>query len=193
MMVVGHNYTELGQYDKAEDIYFEAIRISKQLEDPFFEAMIHHNLSITYSAAKRSQNCINALKKAFRNDEWKQSVYYINSLYMITKELFIIGQSDQAIYYYKKAQENLNEKENKVYEAKINIIYELFQKTPEESVNKCRSYIHYLFEQNDADSVRDLALIISQYYEARSYIQESLEFSNLAILAERKMKQLEGV
>lgn len=112
---------------------------------------------------------------------------------MITKELFIIGQSDQAIYYYKKAQENLNEKENKVYEAKINIIYELFQKTPEESVNKCRSYIHYLFEQNDADSVRDLALIISQYYEARSYIQESLEFSNLAILAERKMKQLEGV
>lgn len=35
MMVVGHNYTELGQYDKAEDIYFEAIRISKQLEDPF--------------------------------------------------------------------------------------------------------------------------------------------------------------
>ncbi len=90
-----------------------------------------------------------------------------------------------------KAQENLNQKENKVYEAKINIIYELFQKTPEESVNQCRSYIHFLFEQNDADSVHDLALIISQYYEARGYIQEALEFSNHAILAERKMKQLE--
>ncbi|KAF1681291.1 Rap family tetratricopeptide repeat protein [Bacillus sp. SKDU12] len=193
MMVVGHNYTELGQYDKAEDIYFEAIRISKQLEDTFFEAMIHHNLSITYSAAKKSQDCINALKKALRNDEWKESVYYINSLYMIIKEFFIMGLSDQAVYYYKKAQENLNQKENKVYEAKINIIYELFQKTPEDSVNQCRSYIHFLFEQNDADSVHDLALIISQYYEAKGYIQEALEFSNHAILAERKMKQLEGV
>lgn len=155
--------------------------------------MIHHNLSITYSAAKRSQDCINALKKALRNDEWKESVYYTNSLYMIIKEFFIMGLSDQAVYYYKKAQENLNQKENKVYEAKINIIYELFQKTPEESVNQCRNNIHFLFEQNDADSVHDLALIISQYYEAKGYIQEALEFSNHAILAERKMKQLEGV
>lgn len=54
---------------------YEFLNNSKTL----FEAMIHHNLSITYSVAKRSQDCINALKKALRNDEWKESVYYTNS------------------------------------------------------------------------------------------------------------------
>ncbi|AKL84549.1 aspartate phosphatase response regulator [Bacillus atrophaeus UCMB-5137] len=38
-------------------------RISKELDVLLFDALIHHNLSITYSAANRSQDCLNALKK----------------------------------------------------------------------------------------------------------------------------------
>lgn len=52
---------------------------------------------------------------------------------MITKELFKMGYKDKALYYYKKGQDNLNQKENKVYEAKINIIYELLQKKPKQN------------------------------------------------------------
>ncbi|AIK46138.1 tetratricopeptide repeat protein [Bacillus atrophaeus] len=136
IMVVGHNYTKLGQFDKAEEIYFEAIRISKELDNQFFDAMIHHNLSITYSAANRSQDCLNALKRALRNDDRCESVYYINSIYMITKELVKMGYKDKALYYYKKGQDNLNQKENKVYEAKINIIYELLQKNPSKIIDR---------------------------------------------------------
>nr|WGD84972.1 tetratricopeptide repeat protein [Bacillus subtilis] len=193
LMVVGTNYTDLGQFDKAEEAYFHAIRISKELDDKFFEAQIHHNLSITYSAANRSQDCLNALRKAIRNKEWRQSVYYINSLYMATKELFLMGQKDKAVYYYKKGQENLTQKENKVYEAKINIIYALLQDNQNETIEQCWSCIHFLQEKNDLDSVLDLSLIISQYCEEKECYKDALEFSKRAILAEKKMRQLEGI
>ncbi|KAF1680765.1 aspartate phosphatase [Bacillus sp. SKDU12] len=193
LMVVGTNYTDLGQFDKAEEAYFQAIRMSKTLDDQFFEAQIHHNLSITYSSAKKSQNCLNALRKAIRNKEWRQSVYYINSLYMITKELFLMGEKDKAVYYYKKGQENLTQKENKLYEAKINIIYALLQDNQNETIEKCWRYIHFLQEKNDLDSVHDLSLIISQYCEAKECYKDGLEFSKRAILAEKKMRQLEGM
>lgn len=80
----------------------------KVLDDKFFEAQIHHNLSITYSAANRSQDCPNALRKAIRNKEWRQSVFYINSLYMATKERFLMDPKDKTVYYYKKRTGKFN-------------------------------------------------------------------------------------
>ncbi|MGP8319165.1 aspartate phosphatase, partial [Bacillus subtilis] len=77
----------------------------------------------------------------------------------------LMGQKDKAVYYYKKGQENLTQKENKVYEAKINIIYALLQDNQNETIEQCWSYIHFLQEKNDLDSVLDLSLIISQYCE----------------------------
>ncbi|MGP8319164.1 aspartate phosphatase, partial [Bacillus subtilis] len=77
----------------------------------------------------------------------------------------LMGQKDKAVYYYKKGQENLIQKENKVYEAKINIIYALLQDNQNEAIEQCWSCIHFLQEKNDLDSVLDLSLIISQYCE----------------------------
>ncbi|MDI6567194.1 aspartate phosphatase, partial [Bacillus subtilis] len=38
LMVVGTNYTDLGQFDNDDEAYFQAISISKELGDNFFEA-----------------------------------------------------------------------------------------------------------------------------------------------------------
>ncbi|KAA6450238.1 Rap family tetratricopeptide repeat protein [Bacillus atrophaeus] len=193
LMVVGTNYTDLGLYEKAEESYLEAIRISRVLHDSLFTALIHHNLSITYSAANRSQDCINALKKAIRNKEWRDSVYYINSLYMFLKELYKMRDVNKVPYYYKKAKEYFKQKENKVYEAKINVIYGLLQQNPEKSIEICRGGISFLYEENDLDSVFDLSLLISEHCEKNGLYKEALEFSKHAILAEKKMRHLEGL
>ncbi|MGG4259142.1 tetratricopeptide repeat protein [Bacillus velezensis] len=193
LMVVAHNYTELGQYEKSEEHYLQAIKVAKKLEDSFFVAMIHHNLSITYSEAKRPQDCLNAIKHALRNKEWCGLSYYINSLYMIAKELVMMGENNKASYYLKKGQENLRQKQNKIYEAKINIIHELSQSPLNERVDRIHSHMNRLAEQNDFDSIRDLALITSKKFEERGLYKEALKFSNKAILAEKKMKQLEGI
>ncbi|ASB66535.1 MULTISPECIES: tetratricopeptide repeat protein [Bacillus amyloliquefaciens group] len=193
LMIVGQNYTDLGLYEKAEESFLEAIRISRVLQDSLFTALIHHNLSITYSAANRSQDCINALKKAIRNKDWRDSVYYINSLYMFLKELYKIGDVNKIPYYCKKTKEYFKRKENKVYEAKINIIYGLLQQDQRKSIETCRGGISYLYEVNDLDSVFDLSLVISEHCEKHGLYKEALEFSRHAILAEKKMRHLEGL
>ncbi len=50
-------------------------------------------------------------------------VKFINSLFMMIKELFKIDEKMKAIKFYNKAQERLILMENEVYEAKISILY----------------------------------------------------------------------
>ncbi|MCY7990741.1 hypothetical protein [Bacillus haynesii] len=38
------------------------------------------------------------------NLEWCESSYYINSLYMLSREFFKIGETEAALFYYKKGQ-----------------------------------------------------------------------------------------
>ncbi|MEC3656616.1 hypothetical protein P9148_16260 [Bacillus siamensis] len=96
-------------------------------------------------------------------------------------------------YYYKKTKEYFKQKEIKVYKAKINIIYGLLQQDQRKSIETCRGGIFYLYEVNDLDSVFDLSLVISEYCEKHGLYKEALEFPKHAILAEEKMRHLEGL
>ncbi|MGW7733177.1 aspartate phosphatase, partial [Bacillus velezensis] len=61
------------------------------------------------------------------------------------------------------------------------------------SIETCRGGISYLYEVNDLDSVFDLSLVISEHCEKHGLYKEALEFSKHAILAEEKMRHLEGL
>ncbi|WP_144624895.1 response regulator aspartate phosphatase [Bacillus velezensis] len=187
------NYMHLGKFKDSEEYFLAAIKIAKELGDGFYEAMQHHNISILYSNYDKSQECINAIKKAVRCQEWRESVYYINSIYMIVRERFKIGDKDNAMYYLKKGQEELKFRANKIYETKINIIYDLYCKRVDESVDKCRENVQYLEEKGDLDGVSDLSLIISKHYEKGEHYKEALEFANKAIEVQEKMRKLEGI
>ncbi|KAA6453242.1 Rap family tetratricopeptide repeat protein [Bacillus swezeyi] len=193
MVVMATNYMHMGRYNDAEAYYDRAISISKELNDHFLEVMLHHNVSIVYSVAGRPHDCINALKKPLSNESWCSSGYLINSIYMITRELFKIGKNNEAHIYYQKGLKELKRRENKIYEAKLNIVYELYSKNTSESIDNCRSYLHYLIERNDLDGAIELSLIISKHYEENEDYQEALEFAKKAIQAENKMKRLEGI
>ncbi|MGV4321243.1 response regulator aspartate phosphatase [Bacillus mojavensis] len=193
LVVLATNYMHIGRFDDAERQLFKAIDIARELNDEFFEAMQFHNMSIVYSAANRSQDCLNALKRAIREESWRKSEYHIRSIYMLAKEYFKIGQKDTAIYYSKKGMEVLKEKENKIYEAKINIIYNLYTaRDTSKSIDKCRNNIRYLENRNDLDGAYELSLIISRYYEKERDYKEALEFAHKAIDIEHRMKNLEG-
>ncbi|MED1125339.1 aspartate phosphatase [Bacillus atrophaeus] len=187
------NYMNLGKFKDSEEYYLAAIKIAKEMKDDFFEAMQYHNISILYSNYDKSQECINAVKKALRCKEWRDSVYYIYSIYMIVRERFKIGDKENAMYYLKKGQEDLKFRANKIYETKINIIYDLYCKEVHESIDKCRENVQYLEEKGDLDGVVDLSLIISKYYEKVEHYKEALEFANNAIEAKEKMMKLEGI
>ncbi|MCY8467310.1 aspartate phosphatase [Bacillus atrophaeus] len=187
------NYMHLGKFENSEEYFLAAIKAAKEIKDEFYEAMQYHNISILYSNYDKSQECISAIKKAVRCQEWRDSVYYINSIYMIVRERFKIGDKDNAMYYLKKGQEDLKFRVNKIYETKINIIYDLYCKGVEESVDKCRENVQYLEEKGDLDGASDLSLTISRYYEKGEHYKEALEFANKAIEVQEKMRKLEGI
>ncbi|MCY9107261.1 aspartate phosphatase [Bacillus atrophaeus] len=187
------NYMHLGKFKESEEYFLTTIKAAKELKDEFYEAMQYHNISILYSNFDKSQECINAIKKAVRCNEWRESAYYINSIYMIVRERFKIGDKDNAMYYLKKGQEELKFRLNKIYETKINIIYELYCKGVDESIDKCREKVQYLEEKGDLDGVNDLSLIISRHYEKGEHYREALEFAYKAIEVKEKMRKLEGI
>ncbi|MED4827353.1 aspartate phosphatase [Bacillus atrophaeus] len=187
------NYMHLGKFKESEEYFLTTIKTAKELKDEFYEAMQYHNISILYSNFDKSQECINAIKKAVRCNEWRESAYYINSIYIIVRERFKIGDKDNAMYYLKKGQEELKFRSNKIYETKINIIYELYCKGVDESIDKCREKVQYLEEKGDLDGVNDLSLIISRHYEKGEHYREALEFAYKAIEVKEKMRKLEGI
>ncbi|MCD7911097.1 aspartate phosphatase [Bacillus velezensis] len=186
------NYRHLKDFVKSEEYSHAAIKIAKELKDDFYEAMQYYNISILYSDNNKPQECINAIKKAVRCKEWRESVYYINSIYMIVRERFKIGDKENAMYYYKKGQVELKFRSNPIYEAKMNIIYDLYCKEVNESIDKIRDDIRYLEEKGDLDGVSDLSLLISKQYEKGENYKEALEFANKAIEVKEKMRRLEG-
>lgn len=187
------NYVHLKRYDDAEKCYLKSIKIARDMDDVYYEAMQCHNISLMYSSAGRHKECVNALQRAMRCREWKESVYHINSLYMIVKERFIMGNPKGAIYYLNKAERVLKNVPNPIYETKINIVRSLFCDEKKESLDKCRENIRYLEKSGDLDGVFDLSLLIKDQYEKKENFKEALEFANLAISTKEKMMMLRGV
>lgn len=69
------------------------------------------------------------------------------------KELFKIDEKMKAIKFYNKAQERLILMENKVYEAKISILYNLYCGELKNNFNNCISNIEFLKQQNELESI----------------------------------------
>lgn len=187
------NYVHLKRYDDAEKCYLKSIKIARDMDDVYYEAMQCHNISLMYSSAGRHEECVNALQRAIRCREWRDSVYHINSLYMIVKERFKQGNHKGALYYLKKAERVLKIVPNSTYEAKINIVKSLYCDEIKESLDKCRENIRYLEKSGDLDGVFDLSLLIKGQYEEKENFKEALEFANLAISTKEKMMMLRGV
>lgn len=192
-MIAAANYADMKRFEEAEKYYLEAIDIAKETKDEFLKAQLFHNLSIVYSDWNKPDKCIESLEKAIGNESWLHSIYYINSLFMIIKELFKIDEKMKAINFYNKAQERLILMENKVYEAKISILYNLYCGELKNNFNNCISNIEFLKQQNELESVDELSYIAAKRFESIGAFEEATSFFNAKIWAEQKMNQVEGI
>ncbi|CAF1792915.1 response regulator aspartate phosphatase RapK [Bacillus subtilis] len=192
-MIAAANYADMKRFEEAEQYYLEAIDTAKETKDEFLKAQLFHNLSIVYSDWNKPDKCIESLEKAIGNESWLHSIYYINSLFMMIKELFKIDEKMKAINFYNKAQERLILMENKVYEAKISILYNLYCGELKNNFNNCISNIEFLKQQNELESVDELSYIAAKRFESIGAFEEATSFFNAKIWAEQKMNQVEGI
>ncbi|MCP6684166.1 Rap family tetratricopeptide repeat protein [Bacillus nakamurai] len=192
-MIAATNYADMGKFEEAEDYYFEAIDLAKELNDDFFAAQLHHNLSILYSDWGKSKKCIGSLEKALKNEDWRNSSYFIHSMFMIIKELFKIGENESALNFHNQAKERLAYMENKIYEAKISILFNLYCGNARDNFKKCMDELSYLKQENDLESVDELSYVAAKRFESLGAFEEAAAFFNQKIWAEHKMKQVEGI
>ncbi|MCY8177622.1 aspartate phosphatase, partial [Bacillus inaquosorum] len=90
-------------------------------------------------------------------------------------------------------QERLISMENNIYEAKISILYNLYCGELKNNFKNCIDHIEFLKQQNDLESVDELAYLAAKRFETIGAFEEAASFFNEKIWAEQKMNQVEGI
>lgn len=96
-ILMGINYTETKQYQKALKIYNNILKISSQLEDDLLISKVNHNIGYLYSKQNISEMAIKYYKKSIHNRK-EQDDNYLNTIYYLAKEYIKIKELQLAKY-----------------------------------------------------------------------------------------------
>lgn len=171
------NFTEIGQFEEAETYLDEAIRITRELEDHFFEAQLLHNFGLLHAQSGKSEEAVSKLEEALQNEEYARSAYYYHSVYLLIRELFKINKKDQALCYYQEVKEKLAAEPNRICEAKIDILYAIYAKGGHaETFHLCKQHMDDLMSEKEYDSVRELSILAGERYREYELYKEAAHF-----------------
>ncbi|MGE6630608.1 tetratricopeptide repeat protein [Bacillus sp. NPDC077027] len=189
LVIAGANYTDIGDFNKAESYYKQALDIAYTLDDCFLKAQLYHNISILYADAGESQKCIQALEKALRDDDYLESSYYPHSMFMLIKELLSIGERMQALYYYELMKRKKATDDNPIYETKMKLLYHLyFTEDQTGTENACFKQINMLKELKDLEGARELSLFAAKHFEELGSLKSAYLFLKEAHQIEKNLK-----
>lgn len=187
------NYTEMGKYTEAEEYLTEAIHTVRKAGDCFKEMQLLHNFALLYAAMDNSEKSIQFLEIVLDDQAYAASDYYFNAVFLMIKELFKVGDHKRAAAFYKEGKERSKSAANKIFDAKIDILYAAYAGDGEQAVKDCKDNIEILFQTKQYDSARELSLLTANVYRSKSLYKEAAHFFLEAIKAEEKMKKVEGM
>ncbi|MCY7836805.1 Rap family tetratricopeptide repeat protein [Bacillus haynesii] len=187
------NYTEMGKYTEAEEYLTEAIHTVRKAGDRFKEMQLFHNFALLYAAMDNSEKSIQFLEIVLDDQAYAASDYYFNAVFLMIKELFKVGNHKRAAAFYKEGKERSKSAANKIFDAKIDILYAAYAGDGEQAVKDCKDNIEILFQAKQYDSARELSLLTANVYRSKSLYKEAAHFFLEAIKAEEKMKKVEGM
>ncbi|MFS0653846.1 tetratricopeptide repeat protein [Bacillus sp. 179-C3.3 HS] len=165
-VIAATNFMDIGDFNRAENYYDQAIHIAKQLNDQFLTSQLYHNISILYAEVGESQKCIHALEKALRHDDYLSSCYFQHSMFMLIKELLSIDERSQALYYYDLAKKAQATEADPIYTAKMNFLYHLyFTEDITTKAQTCFDDLTLLKELKDVEGIRELGTLAANYFE----------------------------
>ncbi|MEC3637389.1 Rap family tetratricopeptide repeat protein [Bacillus halotolerans] len=192
LITMSGNFTEMNQFEEAETYLDEAIRMTRELEDHFFEAQLLHNFGLLHAQSGKSDKAISKLEEALQNEEYARSAYYYHSVYLLIRELFKIEKKEQALAYYQKLKEKLNTEPNKICEAKIDMLYAIYAEGGHaETFHLCKEHMDVLMSEREYDSVRELSILAGERYRENELYKEAAHFFYEAIQIEELIKQTE--
>ncbi|NPC92116.1 tetratricopeptide repeat protein [Bacillus sp. WMMC1349] len=187
------NYTEMGKYREAESYLTEALSKVRNAGDHFKEMQLLENFGLLYSTMDKSEKSLQYLETVLSDQTYVDSEYYFGAVFLMIKELFKMGEHDRAIAFYQEGKERAKGSQNKVFDAKVNILYTTYAVGDKKAVHHSKKDFKLLFNSKQYDSVRELALLAANVYRKKSLYKEAAYFFLEAIKAEEKMKKVEGL
>ncbi len=102
--VLAVRYVELGEFEKAIEIYQNSLSYSKETNNLSFESFYLMKIGVVFSELGKYSIAKKYLKEALEiaeeTDNWRNGVLTLNELGTLES---IIGESDSAAYYFQKA------------------------------------------------------------------------------------------
>ncbi|MCY7758522.1 response regulator aspartate phosphatase RapG [Bacillus inaquosorum] len=194
LITMSGNFTEMSQFEEAETYLDEAIRMTRELEDHFFEAQLLHNFGLLHAQSGKSEEAVSKLEEALQNEEYARSAYYYHSVYLLIRELFKIKKYEQAVSYYQEAKEKLTVEPNRICEAKIDILYAIYAKGGHaETFHLCKQHMDDLVSEKEYDSVRELSILAGERYREHELYKEAAHFFYEALQIEELIKRTEVI
>lgn len=128
-MLFAMNKVDLQEWDEAVDLYKDAILIANKTNDKATEGLGYFNLGLAYER----QNLLEKARECFQNalsiPEHRESVYSIRSMYMLSRVFYKTDSPSQARGWRIKALEFAEKVHENVYQAKLNLIYYLYDQS----------------------------------------------------------------
>lgn len=171
-MVLAANKLDMLNYEEAEANYLSAIKKSKSVGSKYSESLAYFNLGLCYGRMESYTKAAESFNKALGNEDLKNGVVGIKSMFELTHVLYKDHKLDDAQTWFKK--DFLGQKEGeKEYEAKFIFIDGLYNTIDTLSMEKG---LEYLESQNLWTDVSELCLDAAHYYKNKGDTAKSSRY-----------------
>lgn len=130
-MVIAHNKLDLHQYNTAESLFKDSIKLASEANEKYAEALGNYNLGICYERQEKLDLARDCFIKTLGYEEGNQLQTKLRASYMLSRVLFKLNLQEEAEEWYTKAKELAQYLNNNVYLAKLSIIYSIYKEVNE--------------------------------------------------------------
>ncbi|MFO6497605.1 aspartate phosphatase [Bacillus sp. z60-11] len=186
-MVIAANYVDLYRFEEAEKQYNLAIKTAATFGYKFSESLGCFNLGICHERREMLSEAKIYFRKAIEIPEHRESVICIRSMYMLSRVLYKMDFLEDARMWYKKSLSRAIEENDNVYQAKLKIIYCLYDQHDLQDLEKA---MEQLQDKNLWSDVADLAINVAYYFKKQGDAEVSSKYFEKACHAKDQILKL---
>ncbi|MFN2746982.1 aspartate phosphatase [Bacillus sp. z60-18] len=188
-MIIAANQVELERYEDAEKIYKLVLNTASSKGDRLTESFACFNLGVCYERRDLLSEAKRYFEQAASIHESEKSVFGIRSMYMLSRVNYKLNLSKEARKWYSKSLERAIEEDDRVYKAKLKLIYSLYD---QRDLLTIENALEYLKNKKLWADVADLTFNIAIFYKKQGDSDIAAKYFEEACRAKDQILKLTG-
>ncbi|MED4660893.1 aspartate phosphatase [Bacillus subtilis] len=183
-MVIAHNKLDLHQYNTAESLFKDSIKLASEANEKYAEALGNYNLGICYERQEKLDLARDCFIKTLGYEEGNQLQTKLRASYMLSRVLFKLNLQEEAEEWYTKAKELAQYLNNNVYLAKLSIIYSIYKEVNESLMDMNFAVLKKAQLWSD---VSELSINAARYFKKQDCLKLASKYFDEGIIARDKI------